>query len=264
MAEPSFRILAADDNPANLKLIHRMLNRLNHHAETVRDGWEVLDALRRRPFDFVLLDVRMPRLDGLETARRIVSAVPPGERPVLLAMTASTMQADRDECLAAGMDDIIGKPILIGELERKLEHWAGQRASIALHERRSPHGQADHSADLASLHRRLEELWSLHPDAGEWARLLSVFVEQSEQRIQHLRLAAAEGRHTAAADIAHSLKGACLNFGAVHTADLCRELIRIIRERGGAADVQHYVESISASFLRMKLHATQWLKLQRI
>src|SRR5690348_16395826 len=98
-----------------------MLDRMGYRADVAGNGLEVLEALERQPYDCVLMDVQMPEMDGLEATRHIVAHMSAAERPRIVAMTANAMQSDRDECLAAGMDDYITKPVQVTELQAALE-----------------------------------------------------------------------------------------------------------------------------------------------
>jgi CheY-like chemotaxis protein len=104
------RILLAEDNAVNVKLATRLLERMGYSTAVAGNGFEVLDHLEREPFDLVLMDVQMPEMDGLEATRRI-RARWPGRPLRIVAMTANAMDGDREMCLAAGMDDYLGKPI---------------------------------------------------------------------------------------------------------------------------------------------------------
>jgi len=123
------RLLLAEDNPVNLKVSLHQLNSLGCRADVAANGAEVLAALERQAYDVVLLDVHMPVMDGLEAARRIRRLFPDeAARPWLIALTANTMPGDREECLAAGMDDYLGKPIKVPELTAALA-----RARLRVH-----------------------------------------------------------------------------------------------------------------------------------
>ncbi len=110
------RILLAEDNAVNQKLALRMLERMGYRADVAGNGLEVLEALQRQFYDIVLMDVQMPELDGLETTRRIRNELEDGAQPRIIAMTANAMKEDREECLAAGMDDYVSKPIRVQDL----------------------------------------------------------------------------------------------------------------------------------------------------
>jgi PAS domain S-box-containing protein len=124
------RILVAEDNPVNQALAAAVLRKMGYRADCVADGQEVLDALARRPYDLVLMDVQMPVMDGLEATRRIVEAMQPDARPRIIAMTANALHGDRERCLQSGMDDYISKPIRIEELREMVErHGAAALSS---------------------------------------------------------------------------------------------------------------------------------------
>jgi len=114
------RILLAEDNVVNQKLALRLLQQMGYRADVASNGIEAIECIARQRYDVVLMDVQMPEMDGLEASRRIVTRWPAGERPRIVAMTANAMQGDREECLAAGMDDYVTKPIRVDALVQAL------------------------------------------------------------------------------------------------------------------------------------------------
>ncbi len=114
------KILVADDNHVNIKVAQMSLRRLGYQADLAANGLEVLDALERANYDVVFLDVEMPELDGLETARRIRGGRV-AIRPWIVALTANALADDRERALAAGMNDYISKPFKPDALLNSLE-----------------------------------------------------------------------------------------------------------------------------------------------
>ena len=110
------RILLAEDNLVNQKLALRLLSQMGYAADVVVNGQQAVQRVGQQPYDVVLMDVQMPQMDGLEASRRITSQWQAHERPRIIAMTANAMQGDREECLAAGMDDYVTKPIRVEAL----------------------------------------------------------------------------------------------------------------------------------------------------
>jgi len=100
-----------------------MIRRLGHQVESAVDGLEAVERLERETFDLVLMDLQMPRLDGLEATRRI-RARHGGDMPVV-ALTANAFDEDRQACLDAGMDGHLTKPLRLDDLERALRTIAG-------------------------------------------------------------------------------------------------------------------------------------------
>ncbi|MCP9471691.1 MAG: response regulator [Nitrospira sp.] len=153
-AGASVRLLVVDDNPVNQKVAVRMLEKLGYRADVAGNGHEALAALARRSYDLVFMDCQMPEMDGFEATHRIrerelrqtstVKSQPceiekqtrltnddpltmiPGRVPII-AMTANAMEADRQQCLACGMNDFISKPITREALEGVLARWLTAR-----------------------------------------------------------------------------------------------------------------------------------------
>ena len=116
----SLRIILAEDNVSSQKVAIQMLKRFGYRADVVSNGIEVLQALERQPYDVVLMDLRMPEMDGLQ-ATRIIRQRWPDNGPKIIAITAYALQGDREKCLDAGMDDYISKPIRMNELAAVLK-----------------------------------------------------------------------------------------------------------------------------------------------
>jgi len=122
------KILLAEDNPVNLKLAVRLLQKRGHGVVTAANGAEAVAAFERQPFDAVLMDVQMPQMDGLEATTEIRSLErPTGKRIKIVAITAHGGQGDRERCLKAGMDDYLRKPIRPAELFDAIERPPGPR-----------------------------------------------------------------------------------------------------------------------------------------
>jgi PAS domain S-box-containing protein len=128
LAVPSgagYRLLLAEDNPVNQKLVMYILGKAQHSVALAEDGRRALQLAANEPFDAILMDMQMPEMGGLEATRAIRAheAASGTRRTPIIALTANAMQSDREQCLQAGMDDYISKPIKAADLNEKLARW---------------------------------------------------------------------------------------------------------------------------------------------
>ncbi len=124
MPKHALRVLLAEDNAVNQQLTQHLLHHLGYHVDIVADGQEVLSALACQSYDVVLMDVQMPTLDGLETTRRIRVRMPQQKQPMVVALTASSRQSDREACFRAGMDLYMEKPLEVDTLREIMQMCA--------------------------------------------------------------------------------------------------------------------------------------------
>jgi len=119
------RILVVEDNPVNQKVAQAMLRKMGLRADVVADGQEAVKALQMVPYDLVLMDCQMPEMDGFEATRCIRQEGSKALNPriPIIAMTAATMQGDREKCIQAGMSDFIAKPVQKRELAEIIARW---------------------------------------------------------------------------------------------------------------------------------------------
>jgi CheY-like chemotaxis protein len=122
-ARPGIRILIAEDNLINQKLVLELLKRQGHQVDVAANGKEAVELFRRAPYPLVLMDAQMPEMDGYEATRVIRSLEREGRRVIIIALTANVMSGDRDRCLAAGMDDYLAKPIQAHDFYEAINGW---------------------------------------------------------------------------------------------------------------------------------------------
>lgn len=104
-----------------------MLRKLGFRADIADDGQEVLEALEKQFYDLILMDIQMPKMDGLEAASLIRKRWPLAEQPCIIALTACALEGDRERCLDAGMDGYISKPVKMEDLREALGKCEPQR-----------------------------------------------------------------------------------------------------------------------------------------
>jgi CheY-like chemotaxis protein len=122
------RLLVVEDNSINQKVALLMLRNLGYGADIANNGREAVNAVACQPYDLVLMDCRMPEMDGFEATRHIRLSAARGAQIPIIAMTACAFTEDREACLKSGMNDYLSKPVRVQELAAKLEFWLSQPA----------------------------------------------------------------------------------------------------------------------------------------
>jgi two-component system, sensor histidine kinase and response regulator len=116
-------ILVAEDNLINQQLVLQILMKLGYKPKMVENGKEAVEAMQQKNYDLILMDMQMPEMDGLEATRVIRRS--PIPQPTIIALTANSMKGDEEDCLKAGMDDYLAKPVKLEWLIGMLEKWTG-------------------------------------------------------------------------------------------------------------------------------------------
>ena len=213
-------ILLAEDNPVNQTLAVRLLQKRGHAVSVVGDGQQALDALegREKDFDLVLMDVQMPNLGGIEATARIRERERTrgvGRRLPVIAMTARAMKGDREECLEAGFDDYVAKPLRAQELYTMIDRHAPEPDTPTL--------------DPDALRDMLEG------DEELLNELIDLFLEGCGPLMDRIGRAIEQGDAETLNSAAHELKGSMGSFAARAAQETARELEAI----GRSGDLSH-------------------------
>jgi signal transduction histidine kinase/HPt (histidine-containing phosphotransfer) domain-containing protein/ActR/RegA family two-component response regulator len=234
------RILLAEDNSINQRVGLLLLERIGYRADVAGNGIEVLEALRRQPYDLILMDVQMPVLDGLETTRRIRAEFPPERQPRIVALTANVLREQREACLAAGMDDFVQKPVGFAELREALSRCAGSPAGAtpaepmaAVAAAAPPAAEDGEDATSGPLDAaRLDSLRRLGETAGKpiVQTLVDTYLAETPHRLARMRESVDREDAAGLAFLAHSLKGISAQLGVVEVAEVSARLERVGRE----------------------------------
>ena len=247
------RVLLADDNVINQKVALRLLQQMGYRADIANNGLEVLQAMERKPYDLIFMDVQMPELDGLEASRRIRQrqqqpSPPPNfaRQVTIVAMTANAMQGDREKCLNAGMNDYIPKPVRPEALQAVLERVGS--AVTAARPTTNPPAVPTSSPSLpvsvvtddtsaekpaapsVDLDRLLEFAGGNQDSFNE---LVSLYLKQTTQQLGQIAEAIRAGDAPTAASVAHSCAGASATCGMSAIVPILRQL----EECGRAGDL---------------------------
>ncbi len=242
------RILLAEDNTTNQMVALEILGKLGYRADAVPDGEKAVEAMRKLPYNLVLMDCQMPEMDGFEASRLIRSGKSGALNPdvPIIALTAYAMKGDRERCLATGMNDYLAKPIQPEELAGVLERWLGKplnerEAGGISPETSSPvksgeappaeTGNASGSAPAeAVIFDREGFLKRIMGDVDVARTLAKGFLEDMPAQIEQLKTAIATGDIRLAGQQAHRIKGAASNVGGVAVQGVASSM-----ERAGKA-----------------------------
>ncbi len=214
-------ILVAEDNPINQEFALAMIVKMGYEVDIVGNGRLAIEAIQKKEYNILLLDVQMPEMDGLETSSYLVNnwqnlglAYP---RPKIIAMTASACQDDREKCFEAGMDDYISKPIVIDVMQHMLGKWGWDRGTAS--EREDNYISSAAIIDDVAIQRIRE----INPDLVQ--RMVRLFLQEEAPRLLHkLGQSLQASNLQEMQDIAHSLKGSSRVLGATGLANLCEQI----------------------------------------
>jgi len=241
------RILLVDDNPVNLKVGIRLLQRMGYQPELAAGGREAVQANERTLYDLVFMDVQMPELDGLaatveiRTLRQRTQGEPgSARRPFIIAMTANAMQGDRERCLESGMDDYLAKPVRSELLQAVVERWG----SLAVEEAKAqsqtapvaqpavptkPSSDEDDSGLATVDWERLDEFAC--GDADALREIVALYLDQAAHQLEEIE-GAIRGRNSAELRrTAHHCVGSSATCGMERISAPLRELERLGSEQ---------------------------------
>jgi CheY-like chemotaxis protein len=240
---PSVRLLVAEDNVVNQKVALRQIQKLGYSADAVANGLEVLQATRQIPYDIILMDCQMPELDGYEATRMIRSEEyqsRKGRKLYIIALTANALAGDREECIRAGMDDYISKPVKIEELDAAIT-----RGLVALENSSNPESEILDKEVLDGVRELRAE-----GEPDPLAELVDLFLSDAPPRISKILDAFKAGDAVELERAAHSLKGSSSNLGAKCLAAACADLIAVARD--GKLPESSLVAKVLSEFERLK------------
>jgi PAS domain S-box-containing protein len=219
------RILLAEDGKANQLVAAAILRKAGYTVELARDGAEAVASAESADFDLILMDLRMPLMDGIAATRAIRALPGPRGRTPIIAMTASVMPGDEDRCMEAGMDGHLAKPL---DRTRLL---AAAKAALDVRPRRpralSPETEPGAAPPLLDR-ETLEELRAA-VGPGRLPRLIAVFAAETKARVRRMH-GLSDTRQIE--DEAHSLKAAAATFGAAALRDAAQALESACRDAG--------------------------------
>ncbi|HEY8944018.1 MAG TPA: response regulator, partial [Polyangiaceae bacterium] len=222
------RALVVEDNEFNQALISRALSQIGCAVDAVGSGMDALARFASGDYDVILMDCHMPQMDGFETTRQIRMREKGAQRVPIVAVTAGGVSGMRRACLAAGMDDYIAKPFSLATLRARVAYWTSRGRDNPGTPVRAPE-TIPVPTTQPSIHLDLSRLEELAHEAGSFSiaiELTQIFLEDIGRRVSALTEAASPMDQNACLSIAHAIKGACGNFGAMRMSALAESIER--------------------------------------
>jgi two-component system sensor histidine kinase/response regulator len=250
------RILLAEDNPMNQKLAVALLKKAGYTVDAVENGKLAVEALNRKYYDLVLMDVQMPEMDGFEATKAIREKKDERRNIPILAMTAHAMKGDRERCLGAGMDDYVSKPIEPQELLDAIKKWVRADADEQEGTEAGVRQQSRVCDPIVNIEAVLQNRFD--GDIDFFAEMLREFLAYAPKQLENLErsLDASDGRVVESE--AHSLKGAAGNLGARRIAELALEM-ELAGRTGELSTAPVALENLRSELKRVQEYVDKWL-----
>jgi len=259
------RVLLCDDNVINQKVALRLMQQMGYRADEAKNGVEALAALDRQPYDLIFMDVQMREMDGLEATQAIRQRQQDKSRfpnyagqIIIVAMTASAMQSDRERCLAAGMDDYMAKPVRPADVRTVVERWGpkiGQSRQAQDMNQESPApatpaGGTPPPAESAAVD--MPRLLGFSDGSTDMLReLVALYIKQTSEQLTQLAKAVRVADAEEVRRLSHSCAGASATCGMIRLAPLLRQIERLAEE-GNLAEVPRLTSEAQAEFVRIR------------
>jgi PAS domain S-box-containing protein len=254
------RLLLAEDNPMNQKLAIALLKRAGYLVDAVENGRMVIEALERKTYDLILMDVQMPEMDGTETTKEIRAGEGKQKHIPVIAMTAHAMKGDRERCLQAGMDDYISKPIEPQELLHAIRKWTTSSPPKAITGQKVSKEEA---ADQGAVLHAEEAIARFDGDEEFFKEMLWEFLKYAPEQMKTLYQAIGKGQAKEVERVAHGIKGAAANLGAKGIAEVCLKL-ELLGRTGDFAEAAIMLDNLKSEFKRLKGHAQKCYRLEGV
>ncbi len=258
------RILLAEDNRINQRFAITLLEQHGHHLVLAEDGIEAVAAARTGGFDVVLMDVQMPRLDGLEATRQIRGLPEPMRKVPIIALTAYAGEGAREQYLAAGMDDHVAKPIDPALLLRKLAclDTAASASIVSIGAGADlPTGApvADRHAPTPLDPAKLQALAGLLT-AFDLQDFVSLYLDETASRIARIAALASSDDAAALGREAHALVGSAGSIGATRLAGMAADLEAACQARASALRLQRLAAQMDTEAVLSARALGAWLE----
>jgi CheY-like chemotaxis protein/HPt (histidine-containing phosphotransfer) domain-containing protein len=246
LPDGGLRVLLAEDNLVNQRLILAVLEKQGHRVSTVPNGAAAVRAVQQEAFDLVLMDVQMPEMNGLDATRAIRAWEQQiGSHLPIIAMSAHAMKGAREDCLHAGMDEYLSKPVQMPELLRTITEVTTKREE-------KPAAVRPARFDPRPLLRRIND------DSDLFRELIHLFQEDCPRMMETLRAAVESGNADSVEHAAHHLKGSVSNFAAADVVQAAQHL-ELLGRHGDLREARDAYHALEQSLDGFRASLDEWL-----
>lgn len=213
------KVLVVEDNPVNQRVAKGLISRLGHTVTLADNGLAAIEAVQAGDFDLIFMDIHMPVMEGHEATRRIRALPSEKANTPIVAMTAKALAGDREECLAAGMDDYLPKPVHRDALASCIEAWSNGRSNNANAVLPQENVASTTLLDTAII----QELRTVAGESG-FIDLITTLLDTATTQLSDIEKALATDNSAAITKISYSLRGASANMGLSGLSEVAKKI----------------------------------------
>ena len=260
MANSDLRILLAEDNEVNQHLMLRILSRVGYDAVLAKTGIQVLNKMDRQDFDIILMDIQMPEMDGITATKLIRAHYAPEKQPKIIALTAESSIEGREKYFAAGMNDVLTKPVQIDALVNLLAN-----ISVQSDDEDAVGRDQNKSASLNDFpildESVMRDFMSLMEDEGKDSarHLVDLFKSGTPGLIDEIETASDKKKKDDLLRALHTLKGSSSQVGGRRMEQFCSRLEVLVKQSGVDPFVT-FVSGVKQEFLELRLALDEFLE----
>jgi PAS domain S-box-containing protein len=276
VSEPSIKpdacILIAEDNATNQEIAIGVMKMLGLHADIRKNGQEAINAVKKCRYDLILMDVQMPVMDGIEATRRIRTdndILPENREVPIIALTAHAFKSDRDDCLAAGMQDYLSKPIRVKDLQGMLQKWLPDThrpeavgpnqhslsRTTAIEDHENQQDTPDELQDQAPCEAKVFDLQAMQSRmSGNQAiirKVIEAFLADIPEQIANFKIHLAADNMDLATTKIHAIKGAAAGVNAEKLRAVAHT-IEVYGRSKDASNMERFIPELEAAFIELQ------------
>ncbi len=240
----NIKILLAEDDVLNRKIILAMLNKMGHKADVVKNGREVIETLEKEFYDVIFMDIYMPGMTGVEVTKYIRECFPKEKQPVIIAITGGALNGDRDDCFGAGMNDYIHKPVTKEKLCEALKNYTKGNLN-------GNFSSSFQKETEEQIFNKSEIMKRLSGDKSLIQDIVEMFISNAPPQFEKLKKALDGNDRETLKITAHTIKGSAKNVSAAQAASIAFEIEKKSGEEN-SEEISLLIKKLEDSYYKFK------------